>query len=466
MATGRVLIAFSDGPLEPSPTWTRIDDQTGATFPLGFVSGYDTSNGRQSLMSQTETGTATVYINDRAGLFDPNNSSSPYFGILSGRQILLQLFNPVTSTWQPQFRGLIDDYNYAIDHTAVDASGNPVNASITIDCVDIFDYLNGYGLTPGLDGVTPPTGMEDGVYYAATSGTVQDRIIEILADVGVDTTRYHASSGNTNVMAVKYDPDESALTALRDAADAELPFIANIYVDRNGKFVFRGRYSRFDPDAVAAEGGSDWDFTRWKLGDSKAIQADPIRAQMRVLEYSRSRANIVNAAICYPQGIAASFMASAVFADTSSITDYGKHAAAPMSDLLTDGYVGPGTLTPGDGKQQCSLFAELFVKNQAFPRDSITALNVKSLAPVGARASLTWEFITRADISDIVNVAAGYPGGTGFTGAATADDYYIEGRSLQVRPANTGYDYVELDLEVSPAVWSMDTHGVFPAFGS
>jgi hypothetical protein len=137
-----------------------------------------------------------------------------------------------------------------------------------------------------------------------------------------------------------------------------------------------------------------------------------------------------------------------------------------MSDLLTDGYVGPGTLTPGDGKQQCSLFAELFVKNQAFPRDSITSLNVKSLAPVGARASLTWEFLTRADISDIVNVAAGYPGGTGFTGAATADDYYIEGRSLQVRPANTGYDYVELDLEVSPAVWSMDTHSVFPAFGS
>jgi hypothetical protein len=25
-----------------------------------------------------------------------------------------------------------------------------------------------------------------------------------------------------------------------------------------------------------------------------------------------------------------------------------------------------------------------------------------------------------------------------------------------------GFDYVELDLNVSPAIWSMDTHSVFP----
>jgi len=471
MPAGRVLIAFSDGPLVANPTWTRVDDQTGATFPLNFVSGFDTQNGRQTLMSQTETGTATVYINDyQNGIFDPRNSSSPYFGELDGRQIMLQIYNPVTGVWEPQFRGLIEDVTYDIDDTAVNANGEPVNASVQIECVDMFDYLNGYGLTPGLDGVAPPSGMEDGVYYAATSGTVEDRILEILTDatsVGWVTDMTQTASGNTEVIAVKYDPDESALTALRDAADAELPFIANIYVNRHGQFVFRGRYSRFDPDAVKAAGGGSWDFTRWKVGDSKAITADATRAQMRVLSYVRGRSNIINAAICYPQGITPTdLLATAIYADTSSITSYGKHAAAPMGDLLTDTYVGPGTLTPGDGKQQCSLFAKLLVKNQKDPREAISALNVKSLTPVGARASVTWDVLTKADISHIVNVAVSYPYGTGFTGSATVDDYYIEGRSLKVRPANSSYDYVELDLEVSPAVWSMDTHSVFPAFGS
>src|SRR5581483_5443492 len=140
-------------------------------------------------------------------------------------------------------------YSYDIDGSAVNADGQPINASIQLECVDIFDYLNGYGLTPGLDGVLGPPGTENTIFYAATSGSVDDRIIEILTDTGIDPAMYHAASGNVTVMAAQYDADESALTALRDAADAELPFIANLYVDRQGRFVFRGRYSRFDPDS-------------------------------------------------------------------------------------------------------------------------------------------------------------------------------------------------------------------------
>jgi hypothetical protein len=126
---------------------------------------------------------------------------------------MLQLYDPVATTWEPQFRGLINDYSYTIDGSASDANGDPINASIQIEAVDMFDYLNGYGLTPGLAGVTPPAGAEDGVYYAATAGTVDDRIIEILTDAGIDSTRYLVASGNTKVIAVKYDPGESALTA-------------------------------------------------------------------------------------------------------------------------------------------------------------------------------------------------------------------------------------------------------------
>ncbi len=462
--TGRVAIAFDDGPLEPNPTWTVLDQ--GGAFPYNFVASYDIRVGRQTLLSQTDTGTATVTLYDRTGLFDPRNVSSPYYGKLDGRQIVLQLYNPVTTTWEPQFRGLIDDIEWDVDGSAVNASGEPVNETVTLSCVDIFDYLAGYGLTPGLDGVTPPAGAEDGVYYAATAGSVDDRIIEILTDANIDPTMYSVASGNVHVKEVKYDPDESALQALRDAADAELPFLANIYSDRLGRFAFRGRYGRFAPDDVAAEPGSDWDFTRWAVGDGPAIIADPTRAQMRILSFGRARSELVNAAIGFPQGIKPADMPGQVFADTTSITDYGKHSAPPMSDLLCNGGVdSPARPSGTTDLVETALFAELLVKNQKDPRENITAIQLKAMQPDHTpRATATWDLLTRADISHIVNVAVGYPGGTGFTGMATVDDYYIEGRQLHVTPANSGYDYVELDLDVSAAVWSMDTHSVFPDF--
>ncbi len=459
---GRVLIAFDDGPLEPSPTFTAID-QAGA-FPDQFVSGYDTANGRQTLISQTDTGTATVYINDHElGLFDPRNASSPYFGKLDGRQIMLQLYNPVTALWEQQFQGWIDEASYDIDGSAVNPAGEPVNASIQLNCVDVFDFLNGFGLTPGLAGDAPPPGYEDGVYYS--EGHVDDRQIEILTDVGIDSTRYGSpslASGNVRTRAVKYDPDESALTALRDAADAEFPFIANIYVDRFGKYQFRGRYGRFAPDSVAAEPGSDWDFTRWGVGDGPAIVADSTRAQMRILAFTRSRNEIINVATGWPQDLKPADMPGQVYADPTSITAYGQHAAPPMSDLLT----ADDSLTSGnpDAKTECFDYAKLLVLNQKDPREAISSLQVKSVHPGDARATSTWAFLTMSDISHIVNVAVGYPGGTGFTGSSPDDDYYIEGRSLVVRPLEPGFDYVELNCEVSPAVWSMDTHGVFPPF--
>jgi PKD repeat protein len=457
---GRVLIAFDDGPLVADPAWTRIDGGD-APFPDNFVSGYDVQYGRQTLLSQTDTGTATVYINDyKEALFDPRNVSSPYHGKLDGRQIRLQLWDPVAMAWEDQFRGLIDDITWDIDGSAVGADGEPINASIQLDCVDMFDFLAGYGLTPGLDGVTPPAGAEDGVYYAATVAGVDDRFIEILADVGIDPSRYLIAAGNVHVKAVKYDPDESALQALRDAADAEMPFIANIYCDRHGMFLFRGRYSRFDPDDAAAEPGSDWDFTRWAVGDGAAITADPARAQMRILSFGRNRSDLINVAVAYPQDLKPADMPGQVFADTTSITDYGKHAAPPMSDLLTNG----GTVDGNDDKTECFLFAKLLVKNQKDPRESITALQVKAIRPDDPRAAVTWALLTRADVSHILNVSVGYPSGTGLAGDSPEDDYYIEGRRLQVRPLNPTHDYAECDYDLSPAVWSMDTHSVFLPF--
>jgi hypothetical protein len=140
-------------------------------------------------------------------------------------------------------------------------------------------------------------------------------------------------------------------------ADAEFPFISNIYVDRYGMTSLQGPLFALRPRRVAAEPGSDWDFTRWAVGDENAIIADPTRAQMRVLVLKGPGEHHQRGGR-WPQSLPPADMPGQFFADTSSITAYGQHAAPPMSDLLTADYAGPGTITPSDGKTQCALFAE------------------------------------------------------------------------------------------------------------
>jgi hypothetical protein len=452
---GRVGIAFDDGPLVADPTWTFID-----ALYSNLVAAIDTQSGKQTNRDSTDTGTATVQLNDTQGLFDPNNASSPYFGKLDGKQILIQIWNPVTAAWHPRWRGTIDDYGYVIN-PATNPDGSLVIANIQVDCVDVFDYLGGYELTPGLDGDTPPAAALGTVFYEDTAGTLQDRIIQILADTGVDSTRYVAFTGNVSVQETQYEAGSAALSALRDCADAEAPTIANIYCDRFGRFVFHGFYSRADPDGVAATTTPDiWDFQRWKLGDGLAVQADADRAQIRVLGYSRARSDIINAAVCWPHGMAQTDIPGQVFIDATSISDYGRHSAPPMTDLI----IKEGTTSGFDAKTQCAKYAELLVKNQKDPTERITAIMLKSIDPSDTRAAKVWDAITRADISDIANVSVGYPAGTGIQDK----DNYIEGVSCVIRPLwpveKGGYDYVELSLDLTPAEWTMDTHGVFPPF--
>lgn len=440
MPDGRVLVALDDGPLVASPTWTRLDSTP------SFVAGFDLHRGRQSERDTTDTGTATVYFNDTDGLLDQENLTSPYCGNIDGKQILLQIYDPVTETWEPQFRGIIDN-------TTTDLDDSQVVANIQFECVDIFDYLAGCEMVPGLFGDTPPAGKEGTVFFDNTVGTCDDRIIQALTNANVDSTRWVVFSGNVRLQQTYYDPGDPVLTVIRDSADAELPFIANIYSDRFGRFVFHGRESRFDPDTVAAGAGpTAWDFQRWKAGDGVAILADADRAQIRVLSYSRGRRDVVNAALCWPQGMPQEEIPDNIVTDATSMLDFGYHPLPPIENLVIE----EGTTTGNTGKVECQKYAELYVANLKDPVSRVRTLTVKTVQPNDFRAEPTWAILTRADISDIINLSVGYPGGVGIQD----HDYYIEGISKRVRPLNT-YDFVEVDLDVSPAEQSMDVTGVF-----
>jgi hypothetical protein len=82
-----VAIAF-DAPWNTvTPTWTRIDTLAGCR-----VRDWSIDRGRPHEFEKTSTGTAVIHIVDRAGLFDPTNSSSPYDGkILPGKQAAIAL---------------------------------------------------------------------------------------------------------------------------------------------------------------------------------------------------------------------------------------------------------------------------------------------------------------------------------------------------------------------------------------
>jgi hypothetical protein len=432
MPAGRVLIAFDDPALEPTPTWTRIDND--AAFRVADIT---IRRGRQTEFDQTETSTATVTVRDPSGVFDPNNMSSPYFGNLNGKQIMLQLQNPVTGVWHTQFRGHVDDYGYDLSETMV-------VSTVQIECVDLFDYLARVEMVVGLFG-DPALSVGDKagvVVYAETD--FQTRLEQAATDAGLPSEMFVFFTGNVDLQETRYDPGDSLLMPMRDAVDAEFPTAANLYTDKLGRVVAHGRFARFTPEDVAATG--DWTFTRWEAGTGGIVTVDG-RAQVRPpLRFANPRSRVINAAIAYPRGIRESAIAGQIVVDTASRDEYG-YGSWSATDLITLA----GTTTGNTANQENRLYAEYMVANYKQPRPRVEALTFKSIDPDDSRAAATWALIAGVDISDIVDLVAGYPGGVGI-----AEDFYVEGSEMTIRPLNPGYDMVELTLNVSPAAYFTD----------
>ena len=136
-----VSFAPGDSLLDASPTWVRLD--SGVT-DLN-VASIDIRRGRQSVFEETNTGTCTVTFNDRAGVLDPTNTGSPYYGEILGRPFAVAIRNPVTDAWFPLFRGAIDDIGYGL-------TPSQGNLETAIVAVDAFDFFANFELIPGLAG--------------------------------------------------------------------------------------------------------------------------------------------------------------------------------------------------------------------------------------------------------------------------------------------------------------------------
>jgi hypothetical protein len=438
----RIGVAFDDVTLEPSPTWTYL------TESANLAAGYSTDRGRAYEFDKTNTGTAVVQINDVDGVLDPTNSAGPYYGQIEPLlQIQIELHDPIADVWQTRFRGFIEDFDYGIDPSQR-------ITRLQISCVDLFAILTAIEMQPvaSAGDVTLAAFGDDlaaqlaqgNVYFQ--NDTAHDRIIKVLGNAQIPVDFYVVFSLNVNMLPSTYAPSENVLQVIQDAADAEMPTVANVFCDRFGRVCVHGRQARFDPLGTYESTTPDrWAWRHWHVGDGAAVAADPTHtAQLRQLAFNRGLSKVFNSALCTPNGLAVADIAGQYWSDAASIGTYGFRSWS-AENLFVDS----GILTGKTGPAECLAFAEYITDNYAQPRNRISLLGLQSVARSRIGSTRTWDLLTGCDIGDLIDVSESSPGGGGFN----LEPFFIEGVHEQVTPLNPDMPNVVLTLDVSPQAY-------------
>jgi hypothetical protein len=435
--TGRFLIAFNDSIHEPAPTWTRIDSTP------NLVVSYTIDRGRQYELDRTDVGRATVTISDTDGVLDPTNAAGPYWGLLEPLlQATIGRRNPVTGVWYTRYRGFIEEFDYVYDPS------QQLN-QLVLTLVDMFEVLSATQMIPDTTwGSTPPDKSVGMIFY--DNATMQDRITAVLSDAGIPPEFSVVFSGNVKVYEGTYNPGESAMTAVQEAADAEFPGVSNVFTDRLGRLAVHGRLAKFDPaGTLASATPGSWDWHHWKAGDGAAVTASPSdTAHVRRFAFNRGLSKIINSAYATPLEVrhTGTELAAQHDSDTASIGKYGIRSWSAQN-LLTQ----RGILDDADDLTETRRFATYYVQNYSTPRDRITTIQFRPINPAATGAAANWALLSQVDISDQVDVTVAGAGGGGFA----LEPYFVEGVHEQVQPLTPDYDDVTLTLDLSPkAYWT------------
>jgi len=180
------------------------------------VDSIETKRGRNPQADRFQTGTLTLRIVDQNGDFNPQNPSSPYFGLLDPmRKVAISAtYSGVT---YPIFSGFITSYNTTTPKNALDV------VYTTITAVDAFRLAQNAQ-------ISTVTGASAG----DLSGT---RINQILDQIGWPSSMRDVDAGLTTLQA---DPG-TARTSLAAMETVTLSEYGALYVDASGSFVFQDR---------------------------------------------------------------------------------------------------------------------------------------------------------------------------------------------------------------------------------
>jgi hypothetical protein len=400
-------IAFGDA-LDPFPAWVSLERELGIR-----VSGWSMNRGRVDESQRTGTGTAQIHVNDLSG----------YLG--SGGEFPTQV--RLLLRGSPRFRGYVDSIDIEVNHN------RPSLSHATISCVDMFDHLSTVELVPGIHGHYPvPLGQEQYVYYRVDQ--VDDRIIDVLTDAGIPAAQRSVFSGNVMLHDVTHTSGTTAMQVLDEAIDSEWPGVSNRFIDSTGRYCFRGRHARFNPE------NPTYGIQFWEAATEGDVTTG--RAQIRRLSYSRSRKLVVNSAIAYPEGIEEAGIPEVYIDDATSKALYGLRSWS-AENLLTRRHLSNGN----SGVQEAILFATYQVANYKAVEARITRVQFRALRDFDDRAAAIWDLMQNVEIGDVLDI---------FT-AAISGRYFVEGIGMEVRELNGEIPMVVCDLDLSPAAfWTVD----------
>jgi len=191
------------------------------------VQAVNISRGRNALSDVFQTGTCSVVIADETGAFNPNNTASPYYGLIQPlRKITITATDPATGIVWAMFAGYTTGFNYQQSRYVGEVS------TTTITAVDGFRLAN-------LAQLTTVAGSAAG----NLSGT---RITQILDAIAWPNSMRDIDAGQTTVQA-NPTTNATALAKLQQVTDSEY---GSLYIDASGNMVFQDRL--FTESSVAA----------------------------------------------------------------------------------------------------------------------------------------------------------------------------------------------------------------------
>jgi len=187
--------------------------------------------GRSIMRDTYETGTCTVRVIDETGAFNPQNTSSPYFGYLTPlRKVRVAATTPTTQHFL--FSGYVDSYKYSFP------TGQELGY-VDIVCSDAFRLFQ-------MANIASVTGATAG----QTTGT---RITKILDQVSFPTSMRITDTGSTTVQA---DP-ATARTSLQALKAAEFAEQGAFFIRTDGTAEFKDRN-----DVVGSLGATPIEFNQ------------------------------------------------------------------------------------------------------------------------------------------------------------------------------------------------------------
>ena len=233
-------IAFDSNPLDTSQSWTDVSS---------YLRSFEITRGRISELSQFQTGTGVVNLDNRDNRFSPNQTTFYYDATLGRTKIQplkrLRIRAEYDSTTYDIFHGFVESF-------PVQYAGQGYDSSTKIRVVDAFKLF----FNATLDGIGWQLGISKLGFTTRLTLTQAQELSSVRVKNILDSFGYSNQAISTGQLEVQTQPTtDDLLTALRKVETAEN---GTFFIAANGDATFRDRNYRLTntttPSATFGQG--------------------------------------------------------------------------------------------------------------------------------------------------------------------------------------------------------------------